>query len=226
MDNIPPGPNDPGFAESIALTTAPTLPPEPMNAMVDIETLGRRPFCPVLAIGACVFRLSNDGVVGDPNLPASVITDVFYQAIDLESCLQVGLKIDADTLKWWLVGDKENPENSPTDAARQQTFADPAAVSLPLALDAFTTWINSRPLRLWGNSARFDLGIIEAAYVACGKVMPWEFYNERCYRTIKNLQEAREVKLVRFGTHHNALDDAISQALHLKAINERLHLQL
>jgi hypothetical protein len=27
--------------------------------MVDIETMGRRPFCPVLSIGACIFRMDD-----------------------------------------------------------------------------------------------------------------------------------------------------------------------
>jgi hypothetical protein len=166
-------------------------------------------------------------VTGDPELPnTSSIADVFYQSIDLESCLDANLRVDADTLKWWLLGDPRDPSNSPDDSARRRAFADPHEVKLPLALDAFTGWVNSRPLKMWGNSARFDLGIVEAAYIAVGKEVPWAFYNERCYRTIKNLPAARDVPLQRYGTHHNALDDAISQALHLNAINRKLQLQL
>lgn len=188
---------------------------EPFNTMIDIETLGRRPFCPVLSIGACIFRTDVDP---DTVAPAELIADVFYQAIDLQSCLDLGLKLDANTLRWWM---EQKPE------ALAAAFNDPARVTLPLALDAFTTWANSRPLIVWGNSARFDLGIIEAAYTACGKVnTPWEFRNERCYRTIKNIPEARQIECPRYGVHHNALDDAISQALHLAAINKRLCLQL
>lgn len=195
-------------------STTPT--PEPLNCMVDIETLGRRPFCPVLSIGACVFRTDLDP---DTAAPADLIADIFYQAIDLQSCLDLGLKIDADTLKWWAHADRAE--------ARAAVFDDPRAVPLHMALDAFSTWVNSRPLLMWGNSARFDLGIIEAAYTAAGKInSPWEFRNERCYRTIKNIPEARSIECPRYGVHHNALDDAISQALHLAAINKRLCLQL
>lgn len=197
--------------------------PEPLNCMVDIESLGLRPFAPVVAIGACIFRTDVDP---DTVAPAELITDVFYQAITLESVLALGMRPDASTLQWWLVGDPQYPDNSPTDEARKQTFADPQAVALPLALDAFTTWMNSRPLKLWGNSAKFDLGLIEAAYTSCGKNSPWDFRNERCYRTIKNIPEARQIECPRYGVHHSALDDAISQALHLAAINKRLCLQL
>lgn len=191
---------------------------EPFNTMIDIECLGRRPFCPLLSIGACVFRTDIDPEAPlDPNCAVPLIADVFYVAIDLQSCLDLGLKIDADTLAWWM---EQTPE-------ARKVFTDPNRMPLPAALDAFTTWANSRPLIVWGNSARFDLGITEAAYTACGKSgTPWEFRNERCYRTIKNIPEARSIECPKYGTHHNALDDAIAQALHLAAINKRLNLQL
>src|ERR1700731_2020740 len=112
------------------------------------------------------------------------------------------------------------------NAEAQEVFTDPEAVTLPLALDAFTDWMNSRPYTLWGNSASFDCGLLADAYKACGKEIPWRFYREGCYRTIKNLSGARDVKLDRIGTHHNALDDAISQAQHMQLICKKLNLQL
>lgn len=187
---------------------------EPFNTMLDLETLGRKPFFSVLSIGACVFRTDLDP---DTVAPAELIVDPFYVAIDLQSCLDLGLKVDADTMRWWM---QQSPE------AMKAAFEDPRRLPLPQALDAFTTWVNSRPLIMWGNSARFDLGMTEALYTACGKQSPWEFRNERCYRTIKNIPEARGIECPRYGVHHNALDDAISQSLHLAAINKRLHLQL
>jgi inhibitor of KinA sporulation pathway (predicted exonuclease) len=43
---------------------------------------------------------------------------------------------------------------------------------------------------------------------------PWKFYNDRCYRTLKAMYP--HIKMPkRTGTHHNALDDAISQVNHL-----------
>jgi DNA polymerase III epsilon subunit-like protein len=180
---------------------------EPNHAVVDLETLGTDPYAPILAIGACAFRV-------DDNVP---ITDAFYQAVALDSCLQLGLRPSASTIQWWM---------DQAEGARKAAFNDPQAVTLPLALDAFTDWLNSRPLKLWGNSARFDLGLLEAAYKACGKEVPWHFRDERCYRTIKTLPGARVIELERFGTHHNALDDALSQALHLRAISQQLHLQM
>ena len=120
--------------------------------------------------------------------------------------MALGLRPSAGTITWWLT------DKSVTDEARS-LFVDPHAVQLPLALDAFSDWINSEPVEMWGNSAAFDCGLLAAAYTACGKETPWAFWRERCYRTVKSLPGAEDVKLVRTGTHHNALDDAKYQAL-------------
>lgn len=43
--------------------------------------------------------------------------------------------------------------------------------------------------------------------------LPWKFWNDRCYRTVSAGFPRRQ----QTGTHHNALDDAISQTKHLLA---------
>jgi DNA polymerase III epsilon subunit-like protein len=177
---------------------------EPDHAMVDLETLGTQPFSPILSIGACAFSMDDEPIV-----------DVFYQPIDVESCLELGMRPSGDTIKWWMQQE---------EGARASAFHDPEQVTLPLALDAFTDWINSRPLIVCGNSTRFDCGLLEAAYKVCRKEVPWQWWKEGCYRAIKNLPAARGIKLERFGTHHNALDDAISQAVHMRKIYRALGL--
>jgi DNA polymerase III epsilon subunit-like protein len=175
-------------------------PLQAVEVMIDLETMGTDPYSPILAIGAVRF------IAGDtyPMPP-------FYQAITLESCLEVGLRSKADTILWWMRQSSE----------AKRVFEDPQAVTLPLALDAFTDWWGARPDRPWGNSARFDLGLLSDAYKACGKTAPWlqsryGFASERCYRTLKELPGMDRFKLKRSGTHHNALDDAISQARHCR----------
>lgn len=177
-------------------------PPEQgVEVMIDLETMGTDPFSPILAIGAVRF------IADETTYPMPP----FYQAITLESCLEVGLRSKADTILWWM---KQSSE-------AKRVFEDPQAVSLPLALDAFTDWWGARPDRPWGNSASFDLGLLRDAYKACGKTAPWlqssyGFASERCYRTLKSLPGMEAFKLQRKGTHHNALDDAISQAHHCR----------
>lgn len=174
-------------------------PEEAVEIMVDLETMGTDPYSPIVSIGAVRF------IAG----PMAAM-EPFYQPVTLESCMSLGLKPSASTILWWL--DKAR------DGEARAVFTDKRAVTLPLALDAFTDWLNSRPDYLWGNSAAFDLGLLKDAYKACGKEVPWAFYRERCYRTLKGLPLAKDVALKRRGTHHNALDDAITQAHHCRDI--------
>lgn len=176
--------------------------PEIEHAMCDLETLGTDPGCPIISIGVYGFHMHAD------------VSERFYMAVDLASCFEVGLRPNADTICWWM---------KQADAARA-VFQDPQKVHIAVALDMLTLWVNSRPLTFWGNGARFDMGILEAAYKACGKQIPWKFWTEGCYRTMKNAPAAKSTKLVRVGTYHNALDDAVSQALHLRELNKVLNL--
>lgn len=178
--------------------------PEIHHVMGDLETLGTDPGCPIVSIGLYGFNMDDDH------------SESFYVPVKLASCFDIGLRPNADTICWWM---------GQSDAARA-VFKDPNAVHIAVALDMVTMWLNSRPLTLWGNSARFDMGILEAAYKACGKDIPWKFWKEGCYRTVKNFPRAAAIKLDRVGTYHNALDDAKSQALHLRNINSTLGLGL
>jgi exodeoxyribonuclease VIII len=96
--------------------------------------------------------------------------------------------------------------------------------SLTAALAAFSGWLmeqsNLKSVRVWGNGSDFDNAILACAYKAVEQPVPWQFWNNRCYRTIKNLFPS--IKMIRGGVHHNALDDAKSQARHAQLILERM----
>jgi hypothetical protein len=175
------------------------------DVMLDLETLGRAPGCVVLSIGAIAFNLQGLGTS-------------FHQIITVDSCQHVSLGINAETLNWW---QRQTPEAQTTllkaQAPVKRTDPDTA---LPLEevllnfkyyLDAQTGGLEE--VRLWGNGAGFDQPILAAAYRAQGwREQPWRFFNERCYRTLKNLHPDLGYK--REGTHHNALHDALTQANH------------
>lgn len=168
------------------------------EGMLDIETMGKRPGAPILSIGLQLF-----------NGPARELGPTFYRQISLASSMAAGLKPDASTIIWWM---------KQSDEAREAFKSNNSAYDLDVALLDLAVFLrdNAGDIKqryLYGNSARFDLGILEAAYDACEIPMPWEHWNERCYRTIKNMNPS--VKIERQGTHHHALDDATSQTLHL-----------
>lgn len=171
------------------------------DVMVDLETLGTVPGCVLLSIGAVAFNPRN----GD------VDEQGFYTAIKISGQEDAGLHICPRTQAWW---DDQSPE-------ARKVFDDPGAQLLGEALLAFNRYLYNfgADVRLWGNGADFDNALLSAAYRAANVSPHVKPYNGRCYRTLKNL--APHIKMEkRHGTHHNALDDARSQAAHLLRIIE------
>ena len=120
--------------------------------------------------------------------------------------------MDASTVLWWL---------KQSDAAR--AAFDRGGEHIAVALQQFAGWMENRAkrddVRVWGNGAAFDNVILASAYRRSGTPQPWQFWNDRCYRTVKAQYPA--VKMQRNGTHHNAVDDAESQALRALLVSAR-----
>lgn len=168
------------------------------HVMIDIETMGKGGNAAILSIGAVKFNPLN---VGEP------IEDRFQVGVTMESCVRHGLTLDASTVEWWL-----HPDRRPA----WDDYLLLQRVDLWEALEGFSRWFGPQSLPTWGNGATFDNVILRNAYAATDQECPWKFYDDRCYRTLKNL--ASEIKIERLGTHHSALDDALSQATHLQQI--------
>lgn len=168
------------------------------DIMLDLETMGSGPQAAIIAIGAVEF-----------DIPARQLGERFYTVVDLESAVDQGGIMDAATVLWWM---------KQSDAARA-AFQRPGE-GIGTALYRFVAWIRGRgpraDLRVWGNGAAFDNVILAAAYRRRHAPPPWDYWNDRCYRTVKALHP--DVKMQRTGDHHNAIDDAISQAQHLIAM--------
>ena len=170
------------------------------DCMIDLETLGRRPGCVVLSLGAVMF---------DPQ--TRELGAEFYSEINKQSCLSVGMHADPDTVAWW---DKQNP-----DARTVLTAAEHEdCPQLLLVLRAFAAWLQTnttceqKERRVWGNGASFDQPILTEAYRLAEVRRPWEFWGDMCYRTLKNLNP--QIPMAKSGVQHNALADAKQQALH------------
>ncbi|WP_306393435.1 3'-5' exonuclease [Telluria beijingensis] len=158
------------------------------DAMIDTETLGTTPGSAILSLGAVMF--GPDG-----------LGETFYAPIDLASCVLAGLAIDPATVQWWMAqGDEARAAAFPTDAA-----------TLPQVLLAFQAWFVAQEARYpWCHGAGFDVPLLDAAFKACGLASPWAFWDVRDTRTLYDVAGVKVDR--RAGTHHHALDDAISQA--------------
>jgi len=154
------------------------------RVMVDIETLGLEPGAAIVSIGAVRF---GPGGLGDQ----------FYGDIDIESCQEAGLAIDAGTLQWWLGQDETVQEQ--LDGGQD----------LETVLLGFDAWYDDAD-EVWANSPSFDCEHLERAFETVGLEAPWHFSDERCFRTIRSL--GRDARVSRDGDEHDALADARYQA--------------
>ena len=175
--------------------------PDERNIMLDIETLGTTAGSVILTVGAVEF--SNLGVCRR-----------FYVRISLEDSLKLGLKVDADTMQWWL---KQN------EHVRNEAFGitNPHSVTkVTAALDWIREFFNkddfakdTEKVFLWGNGASFDPVLLEVYFRKFGFNAPWEFRHIRCYRTVSALfpmvPKRSRVNI------HNALSDAEAQVQRL-----------
>jgi len=182
-----------------------------MHIMVDLETMGNRPNAPIVAIGA-VFM--SNGVVYEKH--------GFYATVSLRSAVSEGGVLDPETVMWWLRQSK----------TAQDALEDTQDVSgqIRAVLDRFESWMYHSVAHIadddmldgingiWGNGAAFDNVILRETYARLDRRFPIPFWLDKCYRTVKGAYP--QVGLVRTGEHHNALDDAITQANHLVDINE------
>lgn len=181
----------------------------PRDVMVDLEALGTGPGCAILSIGAVAF---------DPQ--TSDIGHDFHTLVSTASCRELGLREEAGAIAWWK---KQPPE--------VQAILDQAAAcdtTVAQALDGLAAFLRShggKPrVRLWGNGADFDNAILSDLYRRLGAPQPWEFWNNRCFRTYKSLFADRCAP-AREGVHHNALDDARHQAVWACSIAARMRAQ-
>lgn len=166
-----------------------------MHVMLDLETLGTKPGCAIVSIGACVFNM--DGV-----------QEKFYNIIDVTKPFgRRHLALDPSTIVWWMNQSQE----------ARAVFADKDRVSTYEAITGFRNWWVDKELKylsdahyIWCHGAGFDAPILESAYDAIGHTAPFKFYNVRDTRTLYALTIISPNRSK--GTHHNALDDAIAQA--------------
>ncbi len=183
------------------------------DLMIDLETLGKKPGCAILSIGACVF----DRKTGD-------IGKTFYREISIPASEDIGLLIDASTVEWW---------HKQSTAAREllQRCDNYKMHSPETAANLFTNWLKSNTSAdtngIWANDPTFDHKILEHMLHQTGNKTPWPFFLERSCRTIVDIGRELGIdpkKEMPFeGTPHNALDDAIHQAKYVSAIYQHIN---
>lgn len=170
-------------------------PKDEVNIMIDIETLGTNVnTAPILSIGACAF--CSEGI----------IERTFYSMVDLnfQMLYNSDLKIDVGTLQWW--------------AAQSTPMPVHGTEPIESSLERLKDWIysfNVTPV-IWSKGPQFDIAILTRAFMYSGQISPWQYSSVRDYRTVAKLFPFIQPRIATVS--HDALADAIQQALHLTDI--------
>jgi hypothetical protein len=187
--------------------------------MIDIETLGKGPYAPIIALGAIHF---------DPNVVDGIISK-FYVTIDPIESEKRGFRLDADTVMWWM---------QPKQREAWDQWTKTLHFGPDDALTGFAIWMDEldqndppyakdeeqnedRPFlhrALWGCGPGFDNEKLKMHYQVLNKPLPWDYGGDRCFRTFRNLPKASDCMPPSQGIAHKADDDALFQALWLQRI--------
>jgi len=202
-----------------------------VDIIIDLETLGTRPGCIILEVGACAV---------DPRTGA--ITANFSRRLDEVFTRELEpLTLDANnTINWWhgpeTVGTYYTLVRRGLPGMFPRKSRDPRDT-----LTEFINWFDvtverhdAETIRVWANGPAFDISILCAAFDRYRLPRPWVCWQERCVRTALEQAgyERGSIGWIERGPRHRALNDARHEARKLyhsgalgevSAIIKRLH---
>lgn len=169
------------------------------DIMLDLESLGTRPDCAILTLGAIKFN---------PYVLDS-FGDSLYLRIDVDEQLALGREVQEDTLTWW---------SNQAEDVREEALGEGNRVSLTemyRQLNRFCVGATN----IWCQGPAFDIVILENIYRQQGWPTPWQFWQIRDSRTLFGVHgDPREKNKAGL---HNALEDCVSQAQGVQQIFHR-----
>lgn len=158
--------------------------------MIDIEAFGHSAGAAIASIGAVRFDIDKQPQLGES----------FYEVISAESCQEMGMRLDADTIYWWL---------QQSEAARSELFrANKRHIKASLlSLNYFIEGDGTD--HFWANGSTYDFPILEFAYEKCGLKPAWNFRQVCDARTVYHLAGVKVEKGE--GVSHHARHDCLAQ---------------
>lgn len=161
--------------------------------MIDIETTGTKPGCKVLSIGA--FGFNQDGNQVE-----------FYARINHTKMEKLGLFDEPSTIDWW------NRQDENTKAEAFGGTENPALVAAGFKTFFYQNFDSASKIlkfSVWSCGIDFDFPILQEFFRILGMSLPWKFWQQNDYRTIRNQFniKAHEGNVEK----HNAIEDAKAQ---------------
>lgn len=170
--------------------------------MIDTETLGRTPGSVVRSVAAVEF---------DPQTGETGRQKVWK--IDLTDSIRYGFKVEASTLKWWMMQ---------SDEARRE-FVEGAETPLEDFLEDFMQFIaatdEGNDFTLWCLQLDFDVAMLRSMYswynlnvYRCDEeVLPWNFRKVRDVRPYMDALDSAGLLPPKVADRHTPLADCLAQ---------------
>ena len=172
------------------------------DIMIDLETLATSTDAAILTIGAVKF----DPFGREDQEPAMT---PFYVRVDLDSCDEIGLVTNDDTIAWWANQSKE---------AQEEAFNTEDRIHVRDAFEQLYKFCWGAK-RVWSNGSCFDIVICEHVFKKVNRAVPWKFWEVRDVRTAFDLGINPQRPPV---TAHHALQDAWNQAVGIQNVYNTL----
>ncbi len=172
------------------------------DIMIDLETLATSPNSAVLTIGAVKFDPFNNDI-DNPTC------EKLYIKVDLDSCDELGLEVNDDTIAWWGQQSKE---------AQEEAFSPDGRIHIRDAFNQLYKFCWGAK-RVWSHGASFDTVICENIFRKLNKACPWKFWEVRCTRTIFDIGIDPQRPPV---LKHHALEDAWNQVIGVQNVFQKL----
>lgn len=173
--------------------------------MIDLETLATSPDAAILSIGAVRFDpFGNEAT--DPE------HDEFYLRVDVDSCDSLNLTVSDATIEWW---SKQSQE------AQDEAFNPENRIHIKDAFEQLYKFCWGCKT-VWSNGAAFDVVICETIFNRIGKKVPWDYWQVRDCRTLFDQEIIRIDPQKPAITAHNALADALAQAISVQNVLRKL----
>lgn len=171
--------------------------------MIDIETTGQAPGCRVLSFAAFGFSKTGEQVQ-------------IYKKLFAAEQTSHGLTDEKETIEWW---------NNQDPAIRNEAFG--GTENTAIAISEFKMFFYKhfsteygQNLQVWCCGADFDFTILKKLFNVYGFELPWKYYSQCDYRTLKTLYP--EIKKAEKNSGaHSALEDAMAQMRGLREFFEK-----
>lgn len=172
------------------------------HVMIDTETLGRTPGSVVRSVAAVEF---------DPQTGETGRQKVWK--IDLTDSIRYGFKVEASTLKWWMMQ---------SDEARRE-FVEGAETPLEDFFEEFMEFLadtkKEKDFTLWCLQLDFDVAMLRSMYswynlnvYRCDEeVLPWNFRKVRDVRPYMDALDSAGLLPPKVADRHTPLADCLAQ---------------